>query len=296
MTGGPNATASPSVQKSSFVNIIFSRVLMLAALIFVSAFTGPAAHASPARTVVGGAEANITTYPWLAAISKCNPELDESRCTNALRHSRELCAGALIAPDQLLTAAHCTRLGDANPALLTITFGRNDLASNGGFSVRVREVRIDPNYRSAAFRDTKSYHHDTAILVLSAPVLVTPVRIGQLTGDKATVLGWGATSEDDPSNTRLHAATVPLVEDAVCANSYGEEFDAAEAFCAGDTVTDTSDYDSGGPLLVNGLLAGITSWGNGTARPGFPGVYARPTAAHAPQHPTAQGCPLRLQP
>jgi secreted trypsin-like serine protease len=45
--------------------------------------------------------------------------------------------------------------------------------------------------------------------------------------------------------------------------------------CAGSTEADTGEFDSGGPLVVNGRLAGLTSWGKGSARSGFPGVYTR---------------------
>ncbi len=44
--------------------------------------------------------------------------------------------------------------------------------------------------------------------------------------------------------------------------------------CAGSTDADTAEYDSGDPLLAAGRLLGLTSWGKGSARPGFPGVYA----------------------
>ncbi|MCW2947009.1 MAG: trypsin-7-like, partial [Actinoallomurus sp.] len=38
---------------------------------------------------------------------------------------------------------------------------------------------------------------------------------------------------------------------------------------------DTCQFDSGGPLVVQGRLAGLTSWAYGCARPGYPGVYTR---------------------
>jgi secreted trypsin-like serine protease len=48
--------------------------------------------------------------------------------------------------------------------------------------------------------------------------------------------------------------------------------------CAGSPHGDTCQFDSGGPLVVQGRLAGITSWAYGCAREGYPGVYTRVTA------------------
>lgn len=51
------------------------------------------------------------------------------------------------------------------------------------------------------------------------------------------------------------------VSDAMfCAGSFTSEFDA----CNGDT---------GGPLVANGQLIGLVSWGMGCAEWGYPGVY-----------------------
>lgn len=33
--------------------------------------------------------------------------------------------------------------------------------------------------------------------------------------------------------------------------------------------------DSGGPLVINGVLVGVTSWGAGNCRGGVPDVFAR---------------------
>lgn len=230
------------------------------------------AHALPPRTVVGGTEADITAFPWLAAIGV--PALP-------LRPSGQFCAGALIAPDRVLTAGHCAVFATAAPSMLSVTFGRADLASTTGTTVGVREVRTAPEFGPTIFRDTMGFHHDTALLVLSAPVPLPPVRLGTLASTRpapatATVLGWGATSENDLSNSRLRSATVPLVPDAACSGAYGSAFDATVEFCAGDTTADTGLFDSGGPVLADGRLVGVTSWAEGTAAPGFPGIYARP--------------------
>nr|WP_280259666.1 trypsin-like serine protease [Nocardia abscessus] len=78
-------------------------------------------------------------------------------------------------------------------------------------------------------------------------------------------------------NARLHTASVSLVTDAECAAAYGSAFDPYTMLCAGSPIAGATQYDSGGPLLVDGRLTGLISWGEGTARPGFPDVYTRLT-------------------
>ena len=74
---------------------------------------------------------------------------------------------------------------------------------------------------------------------------------------------------------------MPIVSDAQCAETYGVQLVASQHLCAGypQGGTDTCQGDSGGPLMVrNGsnqfILAGITSFGIGCARPDIPGVYS----------------------
>ena len=77
----------------------------------------------------------------------------------------------------------------------------------------------------------------------------------------------------------VRTATVPIVSSSSCANPYGSDYIASDMVCAGYTSggVDTCQGDSGGPLLVGGVLAGITSWGEGCAAAGHPGVYTRLT-------------------
>ena len=94
-----------------------------------------------------------------------------------------------------------------------------------------------------------------------------------------TVAGWGAAVEGGGQQRYLLKATVPFVDDATCNSAY-DELVPGEEICAGRMAqggVDTCQGDSGGPLLVGGVLAGITSWGNGCAAAGHPGVYARLT-------------------
>ena len=74
---------------------------------------------------------------------------------------------------------------------------------------------------------------------------------------------------------------MPITTDAYCAGAY-DDFDATSMVCAGypQGGTDTCQGDSGGPMFgrdAGGALkvVGATSYGEGCARPGKPGVYAR---------------------
>lgn len=216
-----------------------------------------------AQAVVGGQPADASAYPWLVAIG--TPLLPP-------RPNGQFCAGALIAPDRVVTAAHCAVFTGGTAAALRVTFDRSDLRTDEGISVGVTEVRVHPDFEVTVFDTDLAYHHDLAILTLDHPMRRPTVRIAPAHGASGTVLGWGATTADDWTNPLLHAATVPL--DADC-SAYHEAFDPREALCAGSTDADTAQFDSGGPLLVDGELVGLTSWGKGAGEPGYPGVYTR---------------------
>ncbi|MGK8522917.1 S1 family peptidase [Nocardia asteroides] len=235
----------------------------------LTVLVGLGLHA-PASAIVGGADATTAQYPWLAAIG--TPLL-------LTRPSGQFCGGALIAPDQVITAAHCVAVAQPLAQTLTVTFGRDDLRGQDGNTVPVKDIRVHPGFRTSGGGATV-YHDDVAILTLNQPQPGPTITIAAPASGTGTILGWGATSETDETNTRLHAASVPLVPDAECAAAYGPDFDPRSMLCAGGSTADTTQYDSGGPLLVDGRLAGLTSWGEGTARPGFPGVYTRLTGTN----------------
>jgi secreted trypsin-like serine protease len=98
----------------------------------------------------------------------------------------------------------------------------------------------------------------------------------------AQVYGWGTTSETDLLNFHLRGAQIPLVPDPRCADAYGSSFDKRDMVCAGGPQHDTCQFDSGGPLVIQGRLAGLTSWAYGCARSGYPGVYTRLSAFTLP--------------
>jgi secreted trypsin-like serine protease len=228
-----------------------------------------ALSAAPASAVVAGTPAGALAYPWLASIG--SPLF-------FLRPSGQFCGGTLVAPDKVLTAAHCVAPFAKLIGALRVTFGRTDLKRANGVTVSVRKAWVHPGFHETTFQGEMVEHDDVAVLTLSRRLPRAVLPLGRMTSGKALVLGWGTVSESDLLNAVLRAARIPVDPDAACTKAYGSSFDARGMACAGSPRADTCLFDSGGPLILQGRVAGLTSWAAGCARPGFPGVYTRVSA------------------
>lgn len=225
---------------------------------------------TPSNAIVGGTNASAGEYPWMAAVYFGDPD------------GGQFCGGTLVRPTIVITAAHCI-LGVPAPVISGVLVGRTTLNGTGGDMVPAAGFVIHPAWNAGL------NIFDIAAIRLTRPAVgATPLPWATsadasffAAGDTATVTGWGATREDGSGSNALKEATVPIVSDAECAKAYGVRLVASQHLCAGypQGGTDTCQGDSGGPLMVrNGsnqfILAGITSFGIGCARPGIPGVYS----------------------
>lgn len=223
----------------------------------------PSAAAAP-QPIVGGTTTTTAAYPFVMQI------------TDAAQ--RQFCGGTLVSATKVVTAAHC--MAGETPAAVRVVGGRTYLNGTNGTVSEVSGIWVDPGYTDATHGD------DVAVLTLSTAMpyttaeYVTPADTSvYAAGTAARILGWGTTSENGSSSNQLRTATVPVVADSGCESSYGSDFVRSDMFCAGYSSggVDTCQGDSGGPLLIGGVLAGITSWGEGCAEAGYPGVYTRLT-------------------
>jgi hypothetical protein len=241
--------------------------------------------------VVGGHAASITQYPWQAAV---------------FVDGEQICGGSLLTSRIGITAAHC--VFDTDPDCPLICNSLTDPPPGDGtsrldaddVSVMLGSTRLDGpqtpvvgvSYRSnynPDFNSPEVPQFDVGYLVLSSGSAQTPIKIADTDegalwdpGSPVDITGWGDTSESGGAPFALRAATVQVIDDGTCSSDYGGDFDPTTMICAGfqSGGVDTCAGDSGGPLeapqSAGGYrLVGITSWGEGCAEPGFPGIYTR---------------------
>lgn len=213
------------------------------------------ASAAP-NPVVGGTRAAQGEFPFMVRLSMG-------------------CGGALYAKDIVLTAAHCVN-GSGNNTSITATAGVVDLQSTSAIKVRSTKVLQAPGYNGTG--------KDWALIKLAQPINLPTLKIATTTAYNQgtfTVAGWGANREGGSQQRYLLKADVPFVSDTACRSAYGSSFVAGEELCAGYLSTggvDTCQGDSGGPMFRRDnagawVQVGITSYGQGCARPNYPGVY-----------------------
>jgi secreted trypsin-like serine protease len=223
-----------------------------------------------ASAVVGGQNAS-RPYPHMAILKQ---------------DGSFVCGASLIAPDFVLTAAHCvvdsrdfkTPLA---PSRLSFTLGTTNVSSSGGETIGASEVVVHERFTGDA-----SDGFDVALVRLSRSSAQAPIRIASPATQRATwpggarawVIGYGANVPllGISYTSQLQEVEIPIVDDGSCADA------DATRLCAGELygIKDSCNGDSGGPLMVgdgNGglLLVGTVSYGFECGIPTQYGVYGR---------------------
>jgi secreted trypsin-like serine protease len=226
--------------------------------------------------IVGGTQATIADAPWQVGLISA---------TATDEWNGQFCGGSIIAAQWIATAAHCVVSGStvSSPASIRILAGQATLSTTtNNRAVAVSNIYVHQQYVSSAD------HDDIALIKLSTPLTLVPGSVQKIdipsasptVGSTDLITGWGDQASGSGNYpTVMRKAQLQVFADSICANAYGNGFKAAGMVCAANAsyTIDTCQGDSGGPMAHNTgttwVLDGITSFGQGCATPGYPGVY-----------------------
>jgi hypothetical protein len=216
--------------------------------------------------VQGGGDANPGKWPWSVAF------------LNTRKAKFALCGGALVAPEWVLTAAHCG-VNASDVALVGETNLRNPSTKPNAVS----RTCVHPDF------DRLKKTFDLALVKLGTPSAQVPLAMtsGDLVLERppkeAFVVGWGETGNG--KTQVLKEVRIPLVSTDGCTQDY-KRFPnypdvTSNNVCAGEKNKGKGacNGDSGGPLMVSDgsgwLDIGVFSWGNACSPQHDSGVYTR---------------------
>ena len=255
--------------------------------------------------IVGGTEATLGRYAYSASLS-----IEGDFKTH-------LCGGSLIAPDIVLTVAHCASWPGPYQRVDIDQHNLDDRDEEHEY-LFAREPILHPQH--VLLPDEFAY--DFAIVRLYGAAQTPPVRLNRdpavpsKQGEPLTVFGWGFLDDDIPSNMVkspvLLETEIGYVPNDVCIDlegidpktqklfSYGERYVQDETMCAHHPDRGSCLGDSGSPLIIRGnaaagdLQVGLVSFGLDCNHDVLPGVYARVSSEM--KWITQQVCELSVDP
>eukprot|EP00093_Oithona_nana_P008221 08221.XXX_505679_504487_1 [CDS] Oithona nana genome sequencing. len=217
--------------------------------------------------IYGGREAAPNTWPFIVSLQLKYP-------SGEIKHD---CAGSIINEWTVISAAHCfPYIPQKTLDKWSVLPGTHDSTLPTDYNGPLHKIQL--LYVPKTWNGSKLFH-DIAILVMDKPFKfnnkIQPIKMmdfdesSQLkVGKKCKIAGWGEWDDDGPNEypQYLQEVEVPIVDLDKCVSNYNDQNQQLVPtdfnFCAGGKQgIDSCFGDSGGPIMCNGKLAGVVSFG-----------------------------------
>ncbi|OXU23708.1 hypothetical protein TSAR_006708 [Trichomalopsis sarcophagae] len=197
--------------------------------------------------------------------------------------NKEFCGGSIISDYWIVSAAHCFL--DFENQDVTIRSGSStDLTF--GKKHKIEKVITSEDYNILDFSKTTGTH-DISLIKLKKPIIFDefqqPIKISQdppKDHDKVIIYGLGIQGPTRTDPFVLKMVEIDIIAQEVCSTNMASlTYVTDDVFCAGNDMTNANACigDSGGPVVIDGKLAGIVSQGYpcNALFSGAPGFHTR---------------------
>ena len=225
--------------------------------------------------VLGGKPAQPGRFPYIVSLRRPS--------------GSHYCGGALIAPNKVLTAAHCVTPGRPNNGEASPTAWVGGVNTNIKSEYKVANTLSIKNH--PGWRGRVDMGFDLAIITLDRDLWKGTVAVASQETQipdrqDLVVAGWGFSGPRQRISEVLKIGKVQAMSRRECGQRYreaiGMNFIGPSMLCAFSRTTDACQGDSGGPLIIpdpqnrpsHDVVVGVVSLGVGGCRiDGTPAIY-----------------------
>ncbi|KAH3882634.1 fibrinolytic enzyme, isozyme C-like [Dreissena polymorpha] len=215
--------------------------------------------------IINGVDTTTSKHPHQVSLQRWDVS------SNAWFHT---CGASIVGGRVVVTAAHCIDTS----ATYSVVLNNGNMMDPNTKRYNVAKIVVHENYNSGS----GAFPNDIAVMQVDSMMDLTDHAAVQLAANNANfvgvtcvISGWGRNSSSGPTTQQLQETTGRILSDFDCLLSWLTNYNSVAHICIDNPQTGSCNGDSGGPMVCNGVLAGVTSWGAAGCSTSRPSVYTR---------------------